>query len=60
MGAHHETTAVTPEFCDRCGVQGQILYELPSHLSLVFCGHHDREFGMTLVLQGATPYVTTT
>jgi hypothetical protein len=34
--------------CDRCGAQAYVRVLLPSHLELLFCGHHNRQYASAL------------
>jgi hypothetical protein len=34
--------------CDRCGAQAYVRVLLPSHLELLFCAHHNRQYASAL------------
>jgi hypothetical protein len=34
--------------CDRCGAQAYVRVLLPSHLELLFCAHHHRQYAPAL------------
>lgn len=47
-------TLTATDRCDRCGAQAYALATLTSGTDLLFCAHHWREHGATLLAQGAT------
>lgn len=49
-----ETTPLSAaDRCDRCGAQAYIRADLPSGMTLLFCGHHGNEHRPALAIAGA-------
>jgi len=48
-GARARTWRLTAvDRCDRCGAQAYVRVLLPSHLELLFCAHHSRQYSQAL------------
>ena len=41
-------TLTATDRCDRCGARAYVRVLLPSHLELLFCAHHNRQYASAL------------
>jgi hypothetical protein len=41
-------TLIATDRCDRCGARAYVRVVLPSHLELLFCAHHNRQYASAL------------
>jgi hypothetical protein len=41
-------TLTATDRCDRCSAQAYVRVLLPSHLELLFCAHHNRQYASAL------------